>query len=165
MPRTGRPSKFDAEKAARIVDLIRGGNYAETAAASAGISKVTFYNWKREGARERDKRQNPRYKPNPKMSGFVEFLNGVEKAEAECEVRGITRIQLVAREEWTAMAWYLERKFPARWGRRNRAEVPTSEDGAAQEITLQDILGVLNLKKLTKEERAQLVGLLRKCGP
>ncbi len=40
--RRGRPSKLTAELHGRVVDAVRAGNYIETAAAYAGITKDTL---------------------------------------------------------------------------------------------------------------------------
>ena len=45
----GRPSKFTPEVRELIILSIRTGNYIETAAAVAGISKETFYSWMHKG--------------------------------------------------------------------------------------------------------------------
>jgi hypothetical protein len=41
----GRPSKLTSHIAARICHILRLGNYAETAAAHAGIDRATYFRW------------------------------------------------------------------------------------------------------------------------
>ncbi len=48
----GRPTKFTPETRELIIAAIRTGNYIETAAAVAGISKETFYAWMHKGEAE-----------------------------------------------------------------------------------------------------------------
>jgi len=48
-----RPEKLTPEVQQKIVDAIRLGNYIETAAAYAGISKSTLYDWLKKGGRAR----------------------------------------------------------------------------------------------------------------
>lgn len=104
---TGRPTKLTPEMQRRVADLVRAGNYVETAAACSGISKDTLYRWLKRGARAR--------------SGiYRDFAEAVEKAQAESEARDVTLIATAARDQWQAAAWRLERKFPERWGRRER---------------------------------------------
>jgi hypothetical protein len=103
----GRPTKLTPEVQKKIVDAIRAGNYMETAAAYAGISKDTFYRWLRRGARAR----NGIYK---------NFHDAVEKALAESEVRDVMIIANAAATDWKAAAWRLERKFPERWGKKTQ---------------------------------------------
>ena len=115
----GRPTKLDYKVQEKIVQAIKAGNYIETAAAYAGISKSTLYDWLKRGEREKQRvAKNPRYKIRKSEKIYVEFSDAVEKALAEAEVRDVLLIGKAAEEQWQAAAWRLERKFPDRWGRR-----------------------------------------------
>lgn len=115
----GRPTKLTPELQNRIATLIRAGNYVETAAASAGVSKNTIYDWLRRGAREKQRiAKNPRLRIIKKEAPFVEFSDVIEKAQADSESRDVALIAKAAEEQWQAAAWRLERKFPDRWGRK-----------------------------------------------
>jgi hypothetical protein len=41
-----------------------------------------------------------------------------KKAEAEWEVSAITQLRSHGRENWQAIAWLLERRYPERYGKR-----------------------------------------------
>nr|WP_255724707.1 hypothetical protein [Shimazuella soli] len=97
------------------------GNYIETASAYAGINKTTLYDWLKRGAREN-------------RGKYRAFSNAVEKAMAEAEMRDVALIAQAAKENWQAAAWRLERKYPARWGRKTQHEV-TGKEGGPVEIT------------------------------
>lgn len=114
----GRPTKFNAEIADDIVKFLAGGGYIETAAAACGIHKDTLYAWLKQGARAES---------GPKRR----FSDAVQKALAEAEIRASAQIQLHGKKEWQAYAWYLERRYPDRWGRR-RLEVTGPDGGAVQ---------------------------------
>jgi len=105
-----RPTKLTPAVQKKIVDAIKAGNYMETAAAYAGISKQTLYNWMRKGARAEKGKHRA-------------FLDAVEKALAEAEIEDVLTIGAAAKEVWQAAAWRLERKFPDRWGRRDKLSV------------------------------------------
>lgn len=105
----GRPTKLTPEVARTIADYVKAGNYIETAAAAAGISKQTLYSWMKAGARAT-------------AGPHREFLDAVEKAQAESEVTDVLRISVAAKSQWQAAAWRLERKNPDRWGRKDRQE-------------------------------------------
>jgi hypothetical protein len=118
----GRPSKLTPGLQQQVCDALRRGAYVETAAAMAGVSKVTLYGWLKLGAREDE-------------GPHVEFLNAVEKAQAEAEMRDLERVESAAENgTWQAAAWRLERRSPERWGRpgaqvaKSAPEV-TSEEG------------------------------------
>lgn len=137
----GRPTKFDSALADKIVSAIKAGGYVETAAAFAGVSKDTFYQWLRQGAKA--------------SSGqFKEFSDAVGRAIAESEMRYVSVVAKAAsgyevvREKTVteigsdgklhttttvdkshefnppAAMWWLERRFPRRWGRMEREEIP-----------------------------------------
>lgn len=106
----GRRTKLTPEVQEKIVSAIRAGNYAMIAAEYAGICEATFYGWLKRG-REDGK------------GIFFEFLKAVKEAEREAEVRAVATVQKHMTDNWTAAMTYLERKFPQRWGRRDRTPV------------------------------------------
>ncbi|MFD1422452.1 hypothetical protein ACFQ4J_01685 [Laceyella tengchongensis] len=113
--KAGRPTKLTPALQEKIVTVIRGGNYIETAAAYAGISKQTLYNWLRRGARQ-------------KSGQYREFALAVEQALAEAEMRDLALIEQAARDgKWQAAAWRLERRFPKRWGRQDYLDLLMQE--------------------------------------
>lgn len=109
----GRPkdsTKLTPELQAKIVQTIQAGNYIETAAAFVGVSKPTLYDWMKRGHAQ-------------KTGQFRDFLNAVQMALASAETRDVALIAKAATEDWKAAAWRLERKFPDRWGRRDKVTV------------------------------------------
>jgi hypothetical protein len=123
-----RPIKLTPEVQQKIVEAIKMGNYIETAAAYAGISKNTLYDWMKRGAREKDRIAGTNRKPKATEAPFVEFSDAVEKALAAAEIRDVMLIGKAAETQWQAAAWRLERKFPDRWGRKERLEVAAEVD-------------------------------------
>ena len=130
----GRPTKLTPELIERIRLGMSSGAYIETASAQAGINPDTLRDWLRKGAAG-------------KSALHRQFSATIEKAEAEAEMRALATIQEFGRgmmvdvvtttvkgtgpnaitetkterrpvREWTAAAWYLERRRPQRWGRR-----------------------------------------------
>jgi hypothetical protein len=106
----GPKGKLTPELKDKIVKAVRAGNYIETAAAWAGIHKDTFYDWFHKGQASR-------------AGLYREFADELEIAWAESEVRDLQTISMAAAENWAAAAWRLERKFPTRWGRKDRMEL------------------------------------------
>ena len=102
-----QPLKLTPETQDRIVQFIRAGNYMETAAQAAGISKPTLYRW----LKMADDPTAPDI--------YRDFRYAVENARAEAEARNVMLIQKAADDgTWQAAAWYLERTAWQRWGRR-----------------------------------------------
>ncbi|MDI9414381.1 MAG: hypothetical protein QM401_12555 [Bacillota bacterium] len=105
--RVGRPTKFTPETKKKLLDAIRMGNYREPSCAFAGISVSTFYAWLDKGKQQ-------------KKGQFVEFLEAVEHAEAEAEVRMVAQWQAHIPRDWRAARDFLARRYPERWGLRAR---------------------------------------------
>ena len=113
----GRNTKLTKKVTEKICLAIRGGAYAETAAAFAGIGKTSFYKWLKKG-------NNPEEKPIYKT-----FVNAIEKAMADSEISDLAVISKAANSgNWQAAAWRLERKNPQRWGRYQRIDLTTKDD-------------------------------------
>lgn len=107
----GRPTKLTAALAERIFASLRVGAFVEQACAAEGISKDTAYVWLKRGAREAE-------------GPHRDFRDGVYKAQAQFEIAALNGLAGFGDEEWTSIAWRLERKFPDRWGRRDRRVLP-----------------------------------------
>lgn len=105
----------------QVCTAIRAGNYIETSAAYAGISKATLYAWLTKGRRSSAAADRP----------YREFVAAVERALAEAEVGDVARIKAAAEFQWQASAWRLERKYPERWGRKSTVQF--DNDKAANE--------------------------------
>ncbi len=114
-----RPTKLTPDVRDRIATMIQAGAYAEQAARAAGISSSTYYSWLERG----EGGERP----------FSEFSEAVKTAEAVAEQERVERIQYAAADgTWQAAAWWLERRFPGRWGRRN-PEPPVSRPAMSEE--------------------------------
>lgn len=161
MSRRGRPEKLTPKLQDDIVKVIRSGNYIETACAFVGINKTTFYDWLKRGAREKDRvERNPRAKVRKSERKYVEFSNAIEKALAHAEIRDVAIIGKAAEKEWQAAAWRLERKFPDRWGRKDKYSLEhTGKDGGAIETSQKQ---EIDLSNLTDKELEQLERIIKK---
>ncbi len=109
-----RRTKLTPDTKEDIVKALKAGNSRRDSALYAGIAESTFYGWM-----ERGRAGEPLY---------MEFLEAVEKAEAQSVVRNVAIIQRAAEETWQAAAWWLERKRPDDWGRRQRMDIGTDKD-------------------------------------
>lgn len=110
--RTGRP-KLTKEVEAILCQAIRAGNYAEIAAQYADIDRHTFTRWMQHG--ESDVQAN---KDTPEARLYL----AIKKAESDAEVRAVASVATAFPKSWQAAMTYLERKYPHRWGRRDRTE-------------------------------------------
>lgn len=123
-----RRTKLTPETQQAIINALNSGNWLETAANYAGIATATLYNWLDRGRQERERLESDDT-PNDAETPYLEFLEAVEKARSQAQVRAVGLIQKAAIDgTWQAAAWFLERSDPQKWGRFNRMEV-TGKDG------------------------------------
>jgi transposase len=129
-----RPTKLTPDIQVKIVDALKLGNYIETASALAGISKNTVYDWLKRGAREKERvENNSNAKYRKEEFPFVKFSDAVQKAMAEAEMRDLLVIANASKNDWKASAWRLERRYPAKWGRRDHIEAEVKQETVNRE--------------------------------
>lgn len=94
-----RPLKLNEEITKRLCEALAIGCTKKQAAQYAGISVSTFHGWM-DRARNR------------KEPEFLEFLDRIEKANAQRVIANLAVIRRAATEEknWHAAAWLLERR-------------------------------------------------------
>lgn len=158
--RPGRPPILDADLTKRVADIVRGGNYAEVAAASVGISKDTFYRWLREGARIRrvlEPLDDDAY--DAAVDDLTDhefqqalFSDAVEKAMADSEVIDVLNVRKAAGDHWQAAMTRLERRHPHRWGRREALEVSGQLDGV--HVNAETPEKAVEASRVLRDERA-----------
>lgn len=104
----GRPSKRTPEREARLLEALRAGNTRKDASLYAGLEQHTFQRW---------------------VLADAHFAQAVEKAEADAVVRNVAQIAKAAQEgTWQAAAWWLERRRPEDYGRRDRVEITLRQE-------------------------------------
>lgn len=90
----------------KLCIAIKMGNYLDTACAYAGIAKSTFEKWMKLGEEGRGK--------------YAELYERVLEAEREAEWRIVEMWAKHLANDWRACRAFLERRFPERWGDRQR---------------------------------------------
>ncbi len=101
----GRKTKLTPERQRTITDALERGHYARAACALAGIDESTYYRWLERGRKARRGR-------------YRAFCEAVDQAEAKAENIAVLALQReVLRGDMRAVTFYLERRYPARWGR------------------------------------------------
>ncbi len=108
----GRPTKLTPEVQHTIIQSLSAGATRETASAHAGITPATFYHWMERGEAGEE--------------CFVDFFDAVKKADVAATVRATAAISLAMKSNWQAAAWYLERRCPETWGKRERHAIEHS---------------------------------------
>lgn len=105
----GRPTKLTPELSKTVVDLLRRGNYLETAALAVGVDKATIRLWLAKGKKA-------------KRGIHREFYAAVREALSYAEVLDVDTIRKAAGSDWRAAAWRLEHRYPQRWARKGKAK-------------------------------------------
>ena len=122
----GRPTKWTQEMQDQIVKVIKVGNYIETAAVFAGISKDTLYDWLKRGRAGEDP--------------YAGFSDAVEGALAASEVSDVNRLFTLAQSDARVIEWRLERRFPQNWGRQQRIEVAEADKDGGNGDSVNDLI-------------------------
>ena len=120
---------YSPEIVTQITALLKAGITISSACEIVGISRQTYYNW---------------------AEKHPEFAEKVKKAIAESELRAVKIILDAAKRDWKAAAWFLERRFPDRWGRRDKIEAEQKSH-----VTIKIIDARLWKKKSGKLEEAE----------
>ena len=152
--------KMDPQQQTAVLANIKTGCPIEHACKAAGFSNSTFFNYKKRAKAILE--THPEVIINGDMGkltederGYVEFLQGVKKAEGEAVLRNIAVVSAAAQKHWVAAAWWLERRYPDQFGRRERIDnrypdgIPVHPD--------------FDLKKLSKDELIDLARIQEKA--
>lgn len=94
----------------RAAQLIVAGNTREHTAQALGINVRTFQSWLQRGK-------------NEKRGIKKDLYDAIERAEAEAVARNVALIQTAAKKSWQAAAWWLERRYPQYYGKREKTEM------------------------------------------
>lgn len=102
----GRPTKLDADRQAKVCEALALGVSIEAAAAHAGLSAACVHEWMARG------RKGERL--------YTEFLEATTRARDAAEVRYAAVVAKAAKEgSESAARWWLERRRPETWGRKD----------------------------------------------
>lgn len=111
-------STYTPAIAAKLVELISAGMSRERACRAIGVGARTLRDWL-----TRERRGDATY--------GNDLGERLQQAEAKAEGDALDQIRAAARDgAWQAAAWYLERRYPDRYGRREpreRNRKPTQE--------------------------------------
>lgn len=138
--KAGRPSKLTPEVSGHLLQAIKTGHYYESACAYAGIDYTTFRNWMRQGEKQ-------------EKGEYFNFFNAVRRAEAEAEIKMVELWREQMPRDWKAARDFLERRFPERWGKRERVELTGNEGGPVEIEEVRKML-IEKLCALNEEENS-----------
>ena len=138
-----RPTKHTDELERRLLELLRRGNFASTAAKAVGISESTYYDWLRRGKEEPE-------------GIYHDFFLAVEQAEAMVEIDTVELLHMHF-DKPALLKFYITHRFP-NW----RQRTPVQPEAAA---AIEPTTPAYDLSRLTIEEAEALKELLAKATP
>ena len=118
-PNVGQPSRIgEVDTVQLFLEAIDEGNYMETAAELAGLSKVTVYGWLKRGENG--------------DAPYALFASALKRAGARAEADAVRKVRNAAHDPrfWAADMTFMERRYPERWARR-------SEDSGGPKVVVQ----------------------------
>jgi transposase len=135
--KAGRPTVMQPQLVDRLCEALGNGNWREVACAWAGISSSTFRNWMAKGEAE-------------KVGRFRDFRRRVLEAEQSAEIRAVQLVMQAAENDARHAEWFLERKFPERWGRKDRHELTGAGGGpvvteSLSQLSREELLAIASL--------------------
>jgi len=83
--------KYSEAMVKEISKYLESGMNIEDTCVLAGISKETFFTWRKTKS---------------------DFSDSTKKAQAKNKANAVVRIQRAGEKQWQALAWWLERKYP-----------------------------------------------------
>jgi transposase len=155
MPRHpgGRPSDLTPQVIEDVRRLLPTVLYLELVGDYLGVSRQTWRGWIRRGRKEYDRlATNSRAKPKEKEALYLEFFTTYKRSLAEGALYDLGIIkkastdqvnadgEVVRKGEWQAAAWRAERRFPQKFGRKDRVEVTGKGKGGAIPIVAVEVV-------------------------
>jgi transposase len=166
--------KISLDRVNKICSALQAGAPIQTAAAFAGVSAKTIYNWiaKAGEVMERLEKAGPDAILSPDDQLYMKFVEGFQSALASFELKNLALIAHAAMggpdgkgtKYWQAAAWLLERRKPQSYGMNRQVtddENPTGEKDVTPEEVQKQELDVYDPERIARLYRGyQECGLI-----
>ncbi|HSE45076.1 MAG TPA: hypothetical protein VLA89_07075 [Gemmatimonadales bacterium] len=150
----GRPTALTEELSKKITDYTLAGVHVEVACQAVGIAPSTWYLWKSKGKRDLDRRDEgdypkidashthefPKATDEPCWCGhtrYSEFVTSLLVAEAKAEARISAKVQGAFDQDPRLALYFMERRWPKRWARRDRLAISADEEATEAAPTVE----------------------------
>jgi len=145
-----------------VVDALLGGAPPEAACSYAGIARSTYYEWLKRG-RKAIADANGNASTIVASDAYAGFVVAVDHALSRFITGNMAAIGAAGRRksegDWKALAWQLEARFPALFGRRTRHEI-TGKGGGPVQLEHAIVLDPSALDRLPLERKLVLAEIL-----
>ena len=118
-----KPAALSPECQQSIIELLSRGNYLSTACEASGITYNGFRWWQvrwEQGDKDAQK--------------YDDFFKAIKRASAIAEVDALDVVRN-GNPAWQGNGWFLERRFPKRWGRKDRKPDPPKPQKPLSDMT------------------------------
>lgn len=122
-----------------IIECLKEGASYGAAAKAVGLSRRTLHYYMEKGRKVRRLREQEGedVEVTPWDDHYLELVEKIDEAEAEIQETLIRRIKEAGKDNWTANAWILERRFPEDWSKTDeRVHRIEGHDGGPVQFSL-----------------------------
>ena len=124
-----------------IADLIKRGNYPQTAAQAYHVPERTWYEWLKKG------------KGAPRGL-YRELFDAIESASAKPQINVVNKLYEIATEgNVRAIEVFLSRRYPSQWGTQQTLNIGNAEDKPFQAVQQTFDLSKMNDAQLAAYEK------------
>jgi len=106
-------TKYNSGVVDALVEILSKGITIQAACGYVGINKSTFYRWIQE---------------------YPEFAAAIDATKFEVEARLLTKIEEQGNDDWRALAWILERRYPQDWSLKRELELNVNKSNGSNEV-------------------------------
>jgi transposase len=117
------PTVLNEEVLTKIGELLCAGNYLSPSCRAAGITYQIFCHWRKRWL-----------EGDPAAARHHHFFEAIELASSVAETAAIGKLKK-GDPGWQAQAWFLERRFPQRWGKQERTPLPPKRSKPLDQMT------------------------------
>jgi len=108
-----QPPRYDDPRILIMLGHLEAGTYRSEACAAAGLAERTVMRWLEIGRAEAQHQESD----DSPMTVYWHIWQSTLRAEAVTQVRALQTVHAAAgRGAWRAAAWFLERRYPEKWG-------------------------------------------------
>lgn len=112
-----RPTVLTPEAQRIITNAVAEGSHLSVACRAAGITYSNFAHWRKRCEEGDETAQR-----------FADFFDDIKRASSVAEIMALSKLK-EGEQGWQSLAWFLERRFPDRWGKRDKVEHSTPSTG------------------------------------
>jgi hypothetical protein len=123
MSKRGTPGKLNARTCRIIYRAIITGDTQSGAARLARVDPATLSGWKTKGLKHSQTCELEIHEcllNHTEEAAAHKFALNLKRAEAIAIGESIGNIRRIGKKEWTANAWWLERRHPVEWGKKEQ---------------------------------------------